>query len=106
MAGAAAHPRRDGLTEVKTMRAVRLVIHGQVQGVGYRAWARREALRLGLDGWVRNRGDGTVELVMSGPADRLEEMARLCAEGPGAARVSLVERSEAGIQIDAGFALF
>ena len=41
-------------------RTVRLFITGRVQGVGYRIWCVREAGRLGLDGWVRNRRDGSV----------------------------------------------
>ena len=72
--------------------AVCLVIRGRVQGVGYRWWARAEARRLGLDGWVRNRADGSVELVAAGPADRLAELEALCRRGPSSARVIAVER--------------
>ena len=51
-------------------RRVRLRIHGRVQGVFYRDSTRREAQRLGLRGWVRNRSDGSVETVAQGPRSR------------------------------------
>jgi acylphosphatase len=75
--------------------AVRLVIRGRVQGVGYRWWARGEARRLGLDGWVRNLGDGSVELLAAGAPDAVAALAELCWRGPAAARVSGVDRSSA-----------
>lgn len=68
--------------------AVRARISGRVQGVWYRAWTVEQAAALGLDGWVRNRSDGTVEAVFAGPADRVAEMVRRCWQGPPAARVS------------------
>jgi acylphosphatase len=72
--------------------AVRLIIKGSVQGVGYRWWARGEARRLGLDGWVRNRHDGTVELVAAGPEAAIEEMIEACWSGPETAAVHIVQR--------------
>ena len=50
------------------------MIHGRVQGVGYRAWARHQAQLHGLRGWVRNRRDGAVEAVMAGPDDAVAAM--------------------------------
>lgn len=66
-------------------------ITGRVQGVSYRAWARAEAARLGLSGWTRNRRDGSVEVLVSGPADAVERMVELCRDGPPAARVGAIE---------------
>ena len=68
-------------------RAVRLVVSGRVQGVGFRWWTIAEAKRLGLDGWVRNRSDGTVEAVVAGPAEEVDRMIVLCRQGPVSARV-------------------
>ena len=74
------------------MNAKRLVISGRVQGVGYRDWMARRARELGLDGWVRNRADGTVEALIAGDVAAVEEMARLCRRGPRLAEVvSIVE---------------
>jgi acylphosphatase len=72
--------------------AVRLIITGRVQGVGYRWWARGEARRLGIDGWVRNRLDRSVELVAAGPAEAVERLVEACRLGPPAAEVDFVER--------------
>ena len=74
------------------MSSKRLVISGRVQGVGYRAWMVEQATALGVDGWVRNRSDGSVEALISGTADAVEELARRCRRGPRFAQVaSLVE---------------
>jgi len=75
--------------------AVRLIIKGSVQGVGYRWWAQREARRLKLDGWVRNRHDGAVELVAAGPEAAVEELVESCWSGPPAAAVHIVQRQPA-----------
>ena len=72
--------------------AVRLVIKGSVQGVGYRWWAQGEARRLQLGGWVRNRDDGSVELVAAGPEAAVEQMIEACWTGPPAAAVHVVQR--------------
>ncbi len=75
---------------------VRVRIEGRVQGVWFRAWTADEARSRGLAGWVRNRIDGSVEAVFAGPADAVEEMIRLCHQGPPAARVSAVRRQPGG----------
>lgn len=68
-----------------------IVIRGRVQGVGFRYWTMREAIRLGVAGWVRNRRDGSVEALFAGPADAVADMVARCRNGPGAARVDAVE---------------
>jgi acylphosphatase len=73
----------------------RVVVEGFVQGVGYRYFAQRMALRLGLSGWVRNRADGTVELLVSGPPDAIESMLAELRRGPSGARVRSVRLAEA-----------
>lgn len=82
-------------------RAVRLVIRGRVQGVGFRAWLAGEARGLGLSGWVRNRRDGTVEAVVAGPAEAVAELLEDCADGPPFATVEHVEQHPAKAK-DAG----
>lgn len=57
-------------------------VHGRVQGVGFRWWARARALELGLVGHARNAGDGRVEVVAQGPSDRVRELVRLLEEKP------------------------
>ena len=70
---------------------VRVVVSGRVQGVWYRGWTVDEALARGLDGWVRNRRDGSVEAVFQGPAAAVAEMVAACHQGPPMARVMAVE---------------
>lgn len=82
---------------------VRLTIEGRVQGVGYRWWAVGEARRLGLDGWVRNRRDGSVELVASGPAEAVSALEAACRRGPSAAAVTAVRREAAADDGTEGF---
>lgn len=72
--------------------ALHLLIEGRVQGVGYRQWFAGEARSLGLTGWVRNRSDGRVEAVVSGPADRVERLFTAAQRGPRFASVSRIER--------------
>ena len=75
--------------------ARRLVIAGLVQGVGYRYAFADEARARGLGGWVRNRRDGHVEALVSGPAPAVESMIAWARVGPPAARVSSVDVEEA-----------
>lgn len=69
------------------MEQVRVEVTGRVQGVGYRAFVRRQAHVHGLGGWVRNRADGAVELLAQGPRDALEALVEALHRGPSAARV-------------------
>lgn len=72
----------------------RWIVSGRVQGVFFRAWTREQAEELGLDGWVRNRPDGTVEVVAHGDAELVERLEGRLHEGPPAARVVGVLRKE------------
>lgn len=72
-------------------RTVRLRIEGRVQGVGYRVFVERNAVALGLDGWVRNRRDGGVEAVVSGASAAVDDLIARCRTGPSASRVDRVE---------------
>lgn len=84
----------------------RLIVHGRVQGVWYRGWTVDQAGALGLDGWVRNRRDGTVEILVSGPDAAVEALAARCREGPPAARVDRVEVLETDETPERGFAQY
>jgi acylphosphatase len=75
-------------------RTVHVMISGRVQGVGYRAWTKREADKHGLSGWVCNRRDGSVEAVFSGEAGTVAAMLIAVESGPGGARVDAVEASD------------
>jgi acylphosphatase len=72
----------------------RVIIRGDVQGVGYRAFVEHEAGRHHLRGWVRNRRDGSVEAVFAGRQDAVEAMIEACRRGPAAARVSTLDRRQ------------
>jgi acylphosphatase len=69
----------------------RVVIHGDVQGVGFRFSALRAAQLRGVAGWIHNRGDGTVEAVLEGEPDAVDAMTRWCEEGPRGASVERVD---------------
>jgi len=84
-------------------KSVRVRIRGRVQGVWYRGWITGHATSLGLDGWVRNRHDRTVEAVFSGPSDKVDEMIDACWQGPELARVELVQVEDETGEIDNGF---
>ena len=73
------------------LRTVHIRVDGRVQGVGYRAFVEMQATNLGLMGWVRNRRDGSVEAVLQGSPESVDEMLALCRVGPSAARVEGVE---------------
>lgn len=79
-------------------------VTGRVQGVAYRAWARSQAVALGLRGWIRNRDDGSVLALIAGPEDAVKAMVAAMSEGPGAARVTdvWVEEADPG-EVPEGF---
>ena len=72
-----------------------IVVRGRVQGVGYRAFVEHEALKRGIEGWVRNRRDGTVEAVFAGEAARVHDMIEACRQGPSGAHVEALDQREA-----------
>jgi acylphosphatase len=72
-----------------------VTIRGRVQGVGYRAFVEHQAMVRGLEGWVRNRSDGSVEALFAGPAEVVAEMIALCRRGPSSARVEAVQEEPA-----------
>lgn len=78
-------------------------IFGRVQGVGFRAWTVRQALELGLDGWVRNRRDGSVEAVFAGPGEEVARMLERLRCGPPAARVERVTIEDSEDEVPPGF---
>ena len=73
-----------------------VVMRGRVQGVGFRAFVEVEALRHGLEGWVRNRHDGSVEAVFAGPPDLVQAMLEACRRGPSHARVDALDEQDGG----------
>ncbi len=73
------------------MKRVHLIICGDAQGVGFRMWALRYAQSNHLVGWVKNRDDGTVELVAEGLRSQLEELIKQCQHGPDVAWVTRVD---------------
>lgn len=77
------------------MRYARLMIHGRVHGVGFRAFVEREAKERGVEGWVRNRRDGSVEMVIAGNEIVLDEMIKVCGRGPARARVDWLDIEDA-----------
>jgi len=71
------------------------VVHGRVQGVGFRWFVKTEAARLGLSGWARNTHSGTVEVLAEGEIKALDDLERSLRQGPSASRVSAVEVTQA-----------
>jgi acylphosphatase len=85
------------------MNARRLVISGRVQNVGFRNWLAHEANRVGISGWVRNRADGSVEALLYGETDVVEELLRACRRGPRLAEVASIEEALADPPEEEGF---
>ena len=84
----------DPMTETPYERAVVVRISGRVQGVWFRAWTAEQAARHRLNGWVRNRRDGTVEAMFAGKSDDVAAMIDQCRQGPVMARVADVQTAE------------
>jgi acylphosphatase len=75
---------------------LQVTIRGRVQGVGYRAWVEHQAIARDLEGWVRNRRDGSVEALFAGPAGIVAEMVAFCRRGPPSALVEAIHDEAAG----------
>lgn len=91
--------------EIEKLRTVRVRVTGRVQGVCYRDWTEKNASALGLSGWVRNRSDGAVEALFSGPMDHVALMLKRCHDGPAAAAVREVVIVEEGGGAPIGFSV-
>jgi len=87
------------------MTARRILVHGLVQGVGYRWSLAAQAERLGVHGWVRNREDGTVEAQLEGAVDAVQAVVDWARVGPRFARVSHVEVTAVADEGTASFAV-
>ncbi len=103
-------PSKKSLTVIEagkggSSRTVHLLVTGRVQGVCFRAWTAELAETLSLEGWVRNRRDGSVEALISGSADAVEQMVRSCHQGPRYAQVAQVEIIQEGGPVPSGFAI-
>ncbi len=72
---------------------VHLIIEGRVQGVWFRDSTRNEAISLGVSGWVKNRSDGTVEVLAEGPEDQVKKLVLWCHKGPPYAEVIRVQET-------------
>ena len=72
---------------------MRLIIEGRVQGVWFRDSTRREAVSLGICGWVKNRRDGAVEVLAEGPEEKVKKLTSWCHHGPPAAEVFAVHET-------------
>lgn len=81
----------------------RVIVHGRVQGVGFRVTVARAARSRGVSGWVRNRPDGTVEAVFEGDPAAVEALVALCREAPRGAEVTELEQHEEPDEGVAGF---
>ncbi|MCE2493339.1 MAG: acylphosphatase [Alphaproteobacteria bacterium] len=78
----------------RDIKAAQVRILGRVQRVGFRYWTINEASCRGLDGWIKNRVDGSVEAVFVGPLREVDDMLAVCADGPPSAIVNSVVESE------------
>ena len=73
------------------MQTVRLKVHGDVQGVSFRSFTKRQAERLGLKGYVKNLGDGTVEAFVEGEKKKIEQLIETLHDGPEKATVHKID---------------
>lgn len=102
--------RREGrLIEVRTAQGDsttvrrRVLVHGRVQAVGFRASCARRATEAGVRGWVRNTEHGDVEAVFEGPSRSVDALVAWCREGPSWARVDHVEVVDEPVRGEATF---
>jgi acylphosphatase len=94
---------KENSAQLSAVSRRRLLVDGYVQGVGYRVSCARRARGAGLTGWVRNLGDGRVEVVLQGPPDVVGEIEAWCSRGPQMAVVTSVEASDEAPVAENGF---
>ncbi len=85
------------------MKRVRVMISGRVQGVWFRGWMEQQAVWRGLDGWVRNCWDGSVEAVFQGEDAEVDDMTEACRDGPQFAAVTDVQQFSHDEPVASGF---
>lgn len=95
------HPRETQLNEDIT--SLRVHVHGIVQGVGFRDFLITAAQHQKLDGWVRNRSDGSIEALVSGPTKAVENFVSFATKGPAGAKVSAVDLHNSEPPKEVGF---
>ena len=93
----------DGTDDTRVR--VHVFVEGRVQGVWFRDSAGREAVRLGVRGWVRNLSDGRVEAIYEGPRDAVEEMIAWTNHGPDRARVTRLQIEDEAPRGETGFSV-
>src|SRR6185503_17675172 len=97
------YSRRFSARAGSRMPSMRVSIRGRVQGVGFRWYARVQARRLGVSGWVANRPDGSVEVAASGEQSRLDEFRRALKRGPDGADVEAIDELDTVGDLDFPF---
>jgi len=85
------------------MPTIHLLVKGKVQGVFFRASAKEKAVHLGISGWVRNTGEGHVEVLATGNEEQLAAFIDWCRKGPDKARVTDVDITEKPLEMIIGF---
>jgi acylphosphatase len=86
-----------------SVKTVKVMVSGRVQGVWFRAWTCEQAESRGLNGWVRNRQDGGVEAVLSGPDKEVNAMLDSLWQGPPAAKVTSMQSEDLDYPPESGF---
>jgi acylphosphatase len=99
------HPEQVPADRVDNLVRVHVLVEGRVQRVAFRYNTRREAIRLGLSGWVRNLSDGRVEAVFEGPRAIVDEMLEWTRRGPNHARVTVLHMQGESPQGEKGFVI-
>ncbi|KAK1389538.1 Acylphosphatase [Heracleum sosnowskyi] len=93
----------DSNSNTNPIKTVRVEVKGVVQGVFFRNWTVENASQLGVNGWVRNRRDGSVEALFSGESDKVDEMQQRCRRGPQHAVVTSFQAFPSSDQTGPGF---
>ena len=88
---------------IEDITSLRVHVHGIVQGIGFRDFLTAAAQHQKLDGWVRNRADGSVEALVCGPTKAVENFVSFATQGPAGAKVSAVDLHNSEPPAEKGF---